>query len=407
MPAPIPVLFTHYGENWIRGSERGLLDLLTHLDPRRVQPIVWCNGVAMAEAAKAAGFTTYRTEFEFYFDYGSPPFNVQRYWSFVRQGIELVRKHRIRLLHANSAAPSQWLAPVARFLRQPLLAHLHSDYLRRSRYVFLLHQSSLVVGVSRRVVDDFIRDGMDPRRTRVIYNGIDIDRFHPSAKASSGRELRRRLGIAENAVVISGIGSLIHRKGYDILIRAFRALGPVRDAHLLIVSDGPERANLERLAAELDVKRRVHFLGYFDELGAVYNASDITALASRAEAFGAVLAEAGFFAIPTVSTTVGGIPEVVEHEASGLLVPPDDPQSFAAALSRLIDDPSYRLKLGTAAKKRAESTFTVDRLAANFHETYERLVNLPRYRFGWLDAAVNIRPYFRLLHSATPKSLTL
>ena len=397
MPAPIPVLFTHYGDNWIRGSERGLLDLLGHLDPRRVQPIVWCNGAAMAEATQAAGYTTYRTEFEFYFDYGSAPFNVRRYWSFVRQGIELVRKHRIRLLHANSAAPSQWLVPVARFRRLPLLVYLHSDYLRRSRYVLLLHQSSLVVGVVRRVVDNFVRDGMDPRRTRVIYSGIDIDRFHPSSGASSGGDLRRRLGIAESAIVISGIGSLIHRKGYDVLIKAFRALGPARDAHLLIVSDGPERANLERLAMELNVAARVHFLGYFDDLGAVYNASDIVALASRAEAFGAALVEAAFFAIPTISTTVGGIPEVVEHEVSGLLVPPDDPQSFAAALSRLIDDPAYRLELGTAAKKRADSIFTIDRLAASFHQTYESLANLPRSRLGWLDAAINIRPYFRLL----------
>jgi len=402
MFAPIPILFTHYGDDWIRGSERVLLDILRHLDPGRFEAIVWCNTPLMAETVRAAGFTTYRTKFEFYFDYGSPPFNGRRYWSLIREGVQLVKKHRIRLLHASSAAPSQWLVPVSRAMRLPLLAYLHINYLRRSRYANLLHQTSLVVGVSRRVIDDFIRDGVDPRRTHVIYNGVDIDRFHSSVGPSGGQELRRRLGVAEKAIVISGIGSLIHRKGHDVLIKAFRALGPRRDAHLLIASDGPERANLERLATELNVNARVHFVGHLDDVSPVYHASDIVALASRADAFGLVLAEAGFFAIPTVSTTVGGIPEVVEHEVSGLLVPPDDPQSFAAALSRLIDDPGYRLQLGIEAKKRAESIFTVDRMVANLQQTYESLTNLPRYRLGWLDAAINIRPYFRLLGSSPP-----
>jgi L-malate glycosyltransferase len=393
-PAPTPILFTHYGDPWIRGSERLLLDLLRHLDPSRVRPVVWCNATEMAEMAKAAGFTTYRSDFEIYFDYQCPRFRVGRYRSLMREARDLIRKHEIGVLHSNSAGPCQWLAPVARGARLPLLAHLHIGYLRRSRYAFLLHQASLVVGVSRQVVEPFLGDGMEADRTQVIYNGIDFARLHKKA----GADPRRRLGIAEDATVVSAIGSLIPRKGLDVLLRAFALLGPARNVELLIVGDGPEQVNLERLAAELGIQARSRFLGYCDDPAEICAASDVLALASRMESFGLVLAEAGYCGLPVVATAVGGIPEVVEDGATGLLVPPEDPPALAAALARLIDDPGYRERLGGAGKTRVEALFSVERMAADFHATYDRLGRLPRNRLGWLGAARALKPYSGLIH---------
>ncbi len=395
-PVPTPILFTHYGDRWIRGSEQLLLDLLTHLDPARVRPIVWCNQIAMADAARALGFTTYRSDFEIYFDYQSPRFRLGRYRALMREARDLVREHEIRVLHSNSAGPCQWLAPVARGARVPLLAHLHIGYLRRSRYAFLLHQAALVVGVSRQVIEPFVDDGMEADKTQVIYNGIDFSRLRRKTSADP----RRQLGIAGDATVVSAIGSLIRRKGQDVLIRAFALLSPARNVHLLIVSDGPERANLERLAAELGLQARVQFLGYYDDLAGVYAASNILALASRGDAFGLVLAEAGYHGLPVVATVVGGIPEVVEDGVTGLLVPPDDPPALAAALGRLIDDRGYRERLGHAGKKRVEALFSVERMAANFHETYDRLDRLPRRQLGWLGAAA-VKPYLRLMSGSS------
>ena len=390
MTSPIPILFTHYGDDWFRGSEQLLFDLITNLDQDRAKPILWCNGREMAEAARSRGIVTYQTPFEFYFDYHSPRFNIGRYRSFVKKGVELVRQHDVRVLHANSAAPHQWLVPVARATRRPLLAHLHIDYRRRSRFVCLLHQSSLVVGVSRQVIGDFLDDGMAPERTHVIYNGIDFTRLQVSA----GRDPRRELGISPDAVVITSVGSLILRKGQDVLIRAFRSLIAGRDVHLVISSEGPERANYEALAVTLGVADRVHFLGFYDDIPALYRATDIVALASRADAFGLVLAEAGFFALPAVATTVGGIPEVVDHGKTGLLVAPDDPDALATALVRLIDDRGERIALGRAAKERAEQLFGVQRMVSDFHTTYERLALLPQDRLGWFGRDLSIRPYF-------------
>jgi L-malate glycosyltransferase len=389
---PTPILFVHFGDPGIRGSEQVLINLLTHLDPARVRPIVWCNQQAMAEAARAIGCLTYRSDFQIYFDYQRPKFRLDHYRGLMHEARELISQHQIRVLHSNSAGPCQWLVPVARNARLPLLAHLHAHYLRRSRYVLLLHQASLVGGVSRQIIQPLLDDGMAPSRVRAIYNGIDFPRLRPKSAAG----LRRQLGIPQDATIISAVGQLVEMKGQDLLIRALGRLDRGRDIRLLIAGDGPERIKLQRLAQALGVQEWVRFLGHCHDVGAAYAASDIFAHSSRAEGFGLVLAEAGYFGLPVVATTVGGIPEVVEDGVTGLLVPPDDPPALAAALSRLIDDREYRQRLGRAGKLRVEEMFGVERMVADFQQAYERLDRLPREQLGWRGGTATLKSYLAL-----------
>src|SRR4051812_19340757 len=110
-PEPATILFTHYGEDWIRGSEVLLLDLLGALNKNKVKPIVWCNSNTMASATRAAGYLTYQDDFRHMFDYGSPKPSASHFFGLVRKGRELCRKHGVGILHGNSLAPVQWLAP--------------------------------------------------------------------------------------------------------------------------------------------------------------------------------------------------------------------------------------------------------------------------------------------------------
>ncbi len=396
---PIPVLFTHFGDQWIRGSEVLLLDLLKQLDPARIRAIVWCNGTAFAEACRAAGYATHRTDFAFYFDAGSPRFSLRAYAALVRQGIVLARQTGARVLHANSAAPTQWLLPVARTLRLPLLTHLHIAYLRRSRYALLLHQADSLVGVSQQVMHDLLRDGVPAGRTRVIYNGIDFARL----TAAPATDLRARLGVPADALAIGAAGSLIHRKGFDVLIRAMATLDAQPAPHLLIAGDGPERARLHQLAQELGLAARVHWLGHQDPIADLYRAADIVALASRADAFGLVLAEAGFYARPVVATGIGGIPEVVLHGETGLLVPPDDVPALAQALARLAGDAALRAALGDAARRRVQTVFSAQRMAEEFQTEYERLASLPPGGLGWGRAVKTVKPYTGLVRGVVQR----
>lgn len=391
---PLGVLFTHFGDAWIRGSETLLLDLLRRLDPSRVRPVVWCNGAEMAQACEEAGHITHRSHFSFFFDSSSPPFKARDYAALLRQGASLVRQHDIRVLHANSAAPTQWLLPTARRLRLPLLVHLHTEYLRRSRYALLLHLADSTIGVSRQVLDALLADGVPASRTRVIHNGIDFERLTGAAST----DLRQTLGIAADALVIGAPGSLISRKGLDVLIPAFRRLtGP---AHLMIAGTGPEQPALMRQAAELGMADRVHFIGFSDTIADFYRACDIVALASRVEAFGLVLAEAGFCGRPVVATRVGGVPEVVADGETGLLVPPNDVAALARALQRLADDPALRTRLGQAGQGRARALFSAGRMAHDFHAEYDRLAALPRESLGWGSAFRKTPVYLGLIRGA-------
>lgn len=391
MRQPLPVLFAHFGEDWIRGSEQVLLDLLATLDRGRIAPVVWCNADAMAAACRRLGVPTHQSRFAFYLDYNSPRFSPSHYAGLVRQGLRLLRDHGIAVIHANSAAPAQWLVPVARLGHRPLLVHLHINYLRRSRYALLLHMAEMIVGVSRQAAEDLLADGMAPDRVRLIHNGLDFARL-----ATAEGDLRSRLGIPPEAPVIAAIGSLVLRKGFDILLRAFADLpqtgapAPV----LLIGGDGEQRAQFETMAAELGVGSRVRFLGYTDAPAAIYRSADIFALASRNDACPLVLIEAGHFSLPVVATAVGGVPEIIVEGETGFLVPPEDATALRDRLQRLLQEPSTRARMGAAARERVDSMFTVARMTGDFMDCYEQLAAAPP---GKGSRLARLRPYARLL----------
>ncbi|WP_052389833.1 glycosyltransferase [Belnapia moabensis] len=376
MPSPIsgptPVLFTHFGEEWLTGAEYVLLDLLAHLDPARISPVVWCNGAPLAEKCRAAGYPTYRSQFAFFLDYpeSASPFSARHYAALVREGVSLIRQHGIGVVHANSAAPTQWLVPAAGWTRRPLLTHLHVRYLRRSRYALLLHQADLIVGVAQEVTRDLPGDGYDPARLSTIYNGIDPSRL----KNANPAALRARLGIPDGVPVVGCTGSLIQRKGHDVLLRAFAAQparGPL--PHLVIAGSGAEGEALAALAGELRLSGRVHFAGHIPDPASLYAISDVFALASRREGLPLSLAEAGWFGLPSVATGVGGVAEILLNGETGFVVPSEDHAAFGAALARLLDDPALRARMGGAARARVDAGFTVQRMAEEFMVAYEAL----------------------------------
>ncbi|HEV7264863.1 MAG TPA: glycosyltransferase family 4 protein [Falsiroseomonas sp.] len=368
MPPPIPVLFTHFGDEWLRGSEYVLLDLLRHLDRDRIAPVVWCNGAPLEQACRDAGYPTYRSPLSFYFDAGSPRFSMRHYAAMVREAVVLIRRHDIRVIHANSAAPTQWLVPAAAWTRRPLLTHLHIRYLRRSRFVLLLHQADLVVGVTAHVTQALLADGMPAARLRTIHNGID------PARLTVTRDLRASLDLGEDAVLIGSVGSLIHRKGYDLLLRALAAVqGDFPSLHLAVAGSGEEAEALARLAEELGIRARVHFLGDMATPGDLYAAADFCALATRGESFGLALVEAAWFRRPTVATEVGGVPDVIRNGETGLLVPTEDVAALATALRRLTVDAALRHHLGEAARQDAVRRFLARHMAEQFTRSYEGL----------------------------------
>ncbi|MFZ1989575.1 MAG: glycosyltransferase family 4 protein [Alphaproteobacteria bacterium] len=388
------VLFVHYGEDRLAGSEIALLELMKCLRTKDVSPVLWCNANAMRAAAERLGIPTHQDRFEFYFDYSSPAFSVTQYVRQARRGAALIAETEAKLVHCNSAAPVQWMLPAAWRHRAPLVAYIHGAYLRRSRYVLGLHEADRIVAVSSAVAAPFLDDGIAADRVDVVPNGFDFE----TLGAGDRKSLRAELGIPGDAVVAAIIGSLIHLKGHDILFNALRRMVLPPNFHLLVLGDGPERARIESEAEGLPV----HFLGYRSDVGAILRDNvDFIVVPSRAEAFGRVIIEAGAFGVPAIGTRVGGISEAIADNLTGLIVPPEAPGDLALAISRMIESRSLRTDLGAAAKVRA-TTFEINTSAARMLTNYQLAIEAcDKGGRGRVLSRSHLRPYLNLVF---PKS---
>ncbi len=404
MTAPQPILFTHYGENWIRGSERCLLDLLGHLDRNRFEPVLWTNNRALIEAVAPLNLTTYWSRFTILWHLDPPRFDLANYFRLVREGTDIVRRHGVRLLHSNSGAPNQWLVRIRRRERLPLLLHLHAPYTQRERCTLAMHRATLAIGVSRGCVEGLLTDGMAPERVRVIYNGVDANLLAQGDE----RGLRARLGIQPDEVVLARVGSLIHRKGVDLMLRAFAELLRLHPrCHLLVVGEGPDRPELERLSTALGLDGRVHFLGLVPSAGAVLrDATDVAVSPARLEGFGLTVIEAGLFGLPIVATDTPGMREILTPEKDGLIVPVEDVPALVSALARMVADPGLRTRLGAAVRETVEQRFSIRRYIAELERTYEELLQRPERAWGRRGVRAALRPWWRWVRAAAARRLS-
>jgi len=214
-------------------------------------------------------------------------------------------------------------------------------------------------------------EGLPPAKMRVIYYGLDVEPFRqchqtPAVLATIPRP------------IIGTVTRLLHQKGVHVLLDAFATcLQHFPQASLLILGDGPERVTLEEQARTCGIAGHVHFLGRVPnpEESAMMRAFDIFAFPTFGEGFGLVLLEAMAWGTPIVASHVMAIPEIVHHEETGLLVPPDDPASLAQALLRLLQDPTLCHTLGTAGRGRVEHAFTVARMVQQTAGLYDEILN--------------------------------
>jgi glycosyltransferase involved in cell wall biosynthesis len=197
--------------------------------------------------------------------------------------------------------------------------------------------------------------GIPAIRVDLVRNGVDVARFHPSALAPAA------------GLRVVWLGLMVPVKRLDVLLAALAA---VPDVTAVLAGDGPLRAEVERAAAPLG--ERVTFPGFVADPAPVLAAADVFVLPSAAENCPLALLQAMATGLPVVASRVGGIPEVVTDREHGLLVPPGDPAPLAAALTALAADPALRVRLGAAARARAEAGLSLAACADGLEASYER-----------------------------------
>jgi len=173
--------------------------------------------------------------------------------------------------------------------------------------------------------------------------------------------------------VVVMVARFARPKRQDLLLRAFQRIESA--AQLWCVGDGPELGRVQRMAEAFDLRDRVKFWGDRSDVAELLAQAQIAALISDHEGFGLSLIEAMSASLPAIASDVGGMREIVVHERTGLLVPNDE-ESLAAALRRLIDDPHERSRMGSAGRARYRERFTTERMLRETFRTYEMVLGI-------------------------------
>lgn len=190
--------------------------------------------------------------------------------------------------------------------------------------------------------------GISAEKIFVMHNCLDLER---SKSRMDRAQVRRDLGIGPDECVVGHVGTLRREKGHDLLLRAHASIQKRRASKLLMVGDGPIKQELHELAEELGIVDSVIFAGQRLDVPDLLQSMDIFAFPSRNEALGIALLEAMLNGLPVVATQVGGIPEIVKDNDTGVLIPAEDSEALAEAIVRLSTNPKERFRLGCAAKK--------------------------------------------------------
>ena len=207
----------------------------------------------------------------------------------------------------------------------------------------------------------------------LIRNGIPVDDFrHPQMSRLSWR---RRAGFGEDDFLFVCAARFSPQKNHDLLLRAFAADPLVSlHSHLLLAGDGVLRRPLERLAEQLDIASRVHFLGNRNDMPNLLNACDAFVLSSTQEANPLCVMEAMSAGLPVIATAVGGVPELLWPGIHGLLIEPESQDAFTQAMSKMMIDSEFRRECSVRAAERAVRKFDVRHMAGAYDALYRRLL---------------------------------
>jgi glycosyltransferase involved in cell wall biosynthesis len=254
------------------------------------------------------------------------------------------------------------------------IAELHDGSL--SSRVFLgcerrmARYTDKLVAISEDMVRHYLSCGVGRQQQyRVIYNAIDSDAFRRKSDAV------KLPAVLQGKPLVGTAASLTPEKGLDVLLRAMpQLIQRVPDVGLCILGDGPMRSALERMVHEMGLAGCVYLPGHIDDIASWMGAFQVFVLPSASDGVPTAILEAMAMELPVVASRVGGIPEIVRQDETGVLVSPGDPQELALALADMLGDELKGRRLGEMGRERVAQTFGLDRMIAQLDDLYWELI---------------------------------
>jgi glycosyltransferase involved in cell wall biosynthesis len=309
--------------------------------------------------------------------------DFQAIWELYR----LFRREKPDIVHTNMAKAGM-IGRIAAFLAGvPIIVHtfhghVFSGYfspLKSNIFIgvekMLSYISTAIITISRQIKDDICdRYRITPAdKVSIIPLGFELDKFDP--KENYRNYFRKKFEIADDAQIVGIVGRITAIKNHELFVKiAAHVTKKFPDVHYLVIGDGELKPAIEAMANNLDLAKRMHFSGWIRETAKIYADLDILLLTSINEGTPVTLIEAMHYAIPVISTAVGGVPDIIIDKQTGFLVNSFDPADFLRVIDDLINHPEKRNQAGNQAKKFIDHHFTIDRLVADITKFYDKLL---------------------------------
>jgi glycosyltransferase involved in cell wall biosynthesis len=298
--------------------------------------------------------------------------------------VQLVRRLAPDVVHTHMAKAGTVGRLAAHLCGVPLIVHTYHGHVFHSYFgpartrVFLTIERALGLVTDRIIVvgdgqrDEIAGYGVAPgRKLEAIRLGLELSRFLNAEDARGS--LRHQLGHEPTTPLIGIVARLVPIKAHEVFFKAAaRVLQEEPRAHFVVVGDGERRAELEALVDRLGIRHALTFLGWRRDMVSVYADLDVVTLTSLNEGSPVALIEALAAARPVVSTRVGGVPEVVIDEVTGLTVPPSDPAAMAGSVLKLLRDRDLAARLASAGRRHVYPRYDSSRLVDDVRSLYLR-----------------------------------
>jgi glycosyltransferase involved in cell wall biosynthesis len=287
-----------------------------------------------------------------------------------------ILQHRIDVLHCHQYTPWVYGALASILTGTKVIFTEHgrfypdrSSWKRKYINPFLVKLTDHITTISKATKQALVEYEYIPgSKIEIIYNGI----AELEGNVTATQQLRKNLSISEDTLILGTISRLDPIKNHRLLISSFARIQKIYPKLMLvIVGDGDLRSNLDKLVKQLEISDKVIFTGFKPNPVDYLQLMDIFLLPSLSEGTAMTLLEAMSLSKACIVTDVGGNPEIIEHEVSGLVTPSDDENMLVAACDLLLKDGKLRKKLGDAARAQYEKRFTVQYMLSNYQEIYQ------------------------------------
>ncbi len=367
------------------GIERVLLTLLQHMRA----DIELCPLLFTRKEAKPNHFLESLEALNVPYDAIAVDTSRYKYFNPLRnigEAIARFRNARYDLIHTHGYRADLIGFAISRYFRLPIVSTCHgyipNDWhlsLYNRLDVYLLRYFNHVIAVSEQMKRHLVQKGVDERRIRVVINALQDASGSDRAKVRA--QTRLRIGIGEDEFLFGFVGRLSKEKGVAHLLQALRqwTSGASR-WRLVLVGDGPDRAELERAVRAFGLSERVIFAGFQTDTAPWYSAMDAFVLPSLTEGTPMVLLEAMASGLPIIATAVGGVPAMIRSEENGLLVPPADPMRLLEAMQATAANRELRERLSAGAAGSVRSEHSVAAWIQQVADVYTATLHVAQRR---------------------------